>query len=177
VLTADELKPRSIALVLRFPTLENGDDVTKTSSSTETPFKMDSVVYEALRVVLRKRTNPDQNQHDDLNPKPTQFQKNSIALHIPNQCSSRGASAFFQAIVEYFARDVGAHLITLSIDDVEDIAEHFANTTNNSSETVESYMRKCFEKDEPTEEGLASKARRLRKKNIKVGLRALHHIR
>jgi hypothetical protein len=57
---------------------------------------------------------------------------------------------FFQAIVEYFARDIGAHLVSLSVDDVDDIAEHFVTAANESGDTVEDYVERCFAEDEPT---------------------------
>ncbi|KAJ4303231.1 hypothetical protein N0V90_002124 [Kalmusia sp. IMI 367209] len=157
VVTADELKSRTIPLVLR------NSQSASTESTTEAPnrsFEMEHVVYEALHVALRK--NGD--KRGQLNSKAPEFQRNKISLLIPNQRSSRGASTFFQAIVEHFAKEIGAHLITLSIDDLEDLAEHFTALAGKPDERVADYVRRCFADDEPADTGFTSKATNLVKK-------------
>ncbi|KAF1979882.1 hypothetical protein BU23DRAFT_107907 [Bimuria novae-zelandiae CBS 107.79] len=161
VSTAIELKSRHIPLVVREPGLS---EESTTSAFPGRQFQMEPAIYAALHAAIRK--SGDQRELSDR--KSVQFQKTHVSLHIPKQRSSKGAPKFFQAIVEYFARDIGAHLVSLSIDDVDDIAEYFALIASNSGEEVESYVKRCFAEDELTDkESTLEATQSVKKKSLK----------
>lgn len=119
VLTADELKDRKIPLVLR-DSRSDSSDPEPTETSTDRPFVTDVLTYDTLRSFLLQNSN----ERDPSRAEPIGFRKRRAALYLASQRRSLGASGFFQAIIEQFSKDIGAHLVTLKADDVEDLAEY-----------------------------------------------------
>lgn len=61
------------------------------------------------------------------------FKHDAMYMRFPEKLKQFGGQAFLQAIVEHFALKTGADLITLSIDDVVDLAHYYARRTQEAS--------------------------------------------
>ena len=93
---------------------------------TADSYEVDSAVYEPLLNVLSSRTPAGSHEHNS-DPKTTRFFSNdAVHLRLPGKRRSKGGSRFLTAVVEYFAKDAGADLITFGLDDVDDLGEHFS---------------------------------------------------
>ncbi|KAL8715309.1 MAG: hypothetical protein Q9225_006425 [Loekoesia sp. 1 TL-2023] len=114
VKTAQDLIECNIPLIVR-------EDVTLSHDSNQGSvgldamvYEIDSAVYEPLRQLLISQMSSAAYM-DKSGPEPARFFKNDAA---------NGGSQFLTAVVEYFAKDAGADLITLGLDDINDFAEH-----------------------------------------------------
>jgi hypothetical protein len=125
VKTAQELTECEIPLIVRdivSPGHDSGQEIGEPKADT---YEVDSVVYEPLLNVLSSRTAGGAHVHNS-GPKTTRFFSNDVVhLRLPDKHRAKGGSRFLTAIVEHFAKDAGADLITFGLDDVDDLAEHF----------------------------------------------------
>ncbi len=148
VVTCAELKSRSLSLIVQeSPThTEQSTPVDdETSSHDNDIFEVESVVYDAMHAVV-SRTAPSNSPAQTSAKTTCVFEKNSMLLTMPKQKNSLAAPKFLQNIVEYFAADIGADLITIQIDDVIDLAQYLSQFKEAKDADMESYLQPYFEK-------------------------------
>ena len=94
---------------------------------------VESVVYHSIHLaVSAKRSAKSEASHHCSTAgdqrKERHFNRRSIYLrHSSHLCQSRSAS-FFEAVVEHFAKEVSADLITLRMEDIVDLTQYFASS-------------------------------------------------
>lgn len=161
VQTSAELRSSDVPLVVRdLPpeTAASSTSETLGSDSEATCFEIDVVIYEALNTVLsRLRTSSDPNPHMTHY---AEFSKKNVFLSVPNRRYGRGCPDFLGSIVKYFAKDIGADMITLCLEDVEDLAQHFLSSEGRARASAEDNIRHYFQpEDQPRPEPKGPKAR------------------
>ncbi|KAL8921885.1 MAG: hypothetical protein Q9208_005489 [Pyrenodesmia sp. 3 TL-2023] len=88
-------------------------------------YEVDSDVYEPLQRLLLPKTSDMVDEHpSDLLPT-RRFLKDSVHLHLPDPT---GGSHFLTAVVERFASEAGADIVTLVLDDVNVLFDRHALT-------------------------------------------------
>ena len=114
-------------------------------------YEIDSVVYEPLLNVLSSQTAGEAHLYNS-DPKSTRFFVNdAVHLRLPDKHRGGGGSRFFATTVEYFAKHAGADLITLGLDDLDDLAESFTLLGQQQKEEEEQ-KEKEEQKEEEEEE-------------------------
>ncbi|KAJ8130980.1 hypothetical protein O1611_g2647 [Lasiodiplodia mahajangana] len=107
-------------------------------------FQIDEVIYKRLHCVLWDPTRPGSN---------TPFRHDAIYLHMPGmESGQKGCDTFLQAVVERFAKDIGANLVTLTSEDLRDLAGDIR--TEDSGIVEEDPMKYYFGRHRTTEESL-----------------------
>lgn len=124
VKTPAELDSVHIPLVVRgLHTLEAQSHTRQSDHSDDTEeisFQVDSVVYEALYTALATcgqasgKTRPNTTRPF--------FEKEHISLALASRTKSQGGPAFLQSLLEHFARDIRGTLMTLCLEDIEELA-------------------------------------------------------
>jgi hypothetical protein len=75
------------------------------------------------------------------------FTRDAVLLRLPSEHDGTAGCHFVTAVVQQFAKDAGANLIAMEVDDVEDLTEFLEHTAQrdrlHSSET--NYMGRYFE--------------------------------
>ncbi|KAF2819264.1 hypothetical protein CC86DRAFT_388077 [Ophiobolus disseminans] len=90
--------------------------------------EIDTAVYRALYLVRQLHlatVGTLSNNHD--------FGRKSLYLRYPDHVKLPENRCFFQAVVELYAKEIGAHLITLETDDILDLAQHFASSAERTT--------------------------------------------
>ena len=91
-------------------------------------YEIDSAVYEPLQRLLSPEvTNTLDGQLAGSKPAGC-FSKDYVHLSLPKKCQTSDGSQFLAAVVEYFAKDAGADIITLSLDDIDVLADQHGLT-------------------------------------------------
>lgn len=107
-----------------------------------THFEMESVIYDALRESLDQDVKAEGGK--------ASFARKVMLLRFPEQQTEPGCAAFLQAVVEHFAQDIDADLVTIADEDFIDLSQHFAHQNQQVPDkmTFEQYMGFCFPSDE-----------------------------
>ena len=116
-------------------------DIQRTEDS-ETGFEIEFAAYDAMRSVLVK-------SYDLSEATDAFFKHDAMYVRFPKIQETFGHQLFLQAVVEHFAMEISADLITLSIHDIVDLAQHYASKRAASKHAVgfDEYMRIYFSKD------------------------------
>lgn len=86
-------------------------------------YEIDSAVYEPLQRLFSAET-PNTVDEDVSDSKAARcFLKKYVHLSLPRKSQTSGGFQFLTAAVEYFAKDVGADIITLGLDDIDVLAD------------------------------------------------------
>ncbi|KAI0852311.1 AAA-domain-containing protein [Daldinia vernicosa] len=118
---------------------------------TEKPdhYVIDSVMYESLFDIVFPRGTKEQQDDSDMEP-PRKFCHDAMALRMPHE--SHGQQ-FLNLVVQRFARDIGADIITLGLHDFENLATHFATLSGHSlPEGMSTFRDLYFEEPEKPSE-------------------------
>jgi hypothetical protein len=136
VKTSAELKDREIPLVVRQTQFSEVPEDTQAAYSRRNAkkFEIESVIYDALNDILHSEETRAATSQT--------FRKDAIHMRFPGKLDKPGCDAFFQAVVESFARDIEADLVTITEEDLKDLAQHWSFKTHGHSKTVpyEDYM-------------------------------------
>ncbi|KAK4664258.1 uncharacterized protein QC763_503950 [Podospora pseudopauciseta] len=101
------------------------EDAPDTAYGEDAVFEIKSAVYNNLWSVL---SNPSQTWESANEENLPFFRRTTLLLTAINTMyGARGHRAFFEAVVEQFATDIGADLIALDIEDVLDLGEYWLN--------------------------------------------------
>ncbi|KAI0119274.1 hypothetical protein F4814DRAFT_234560 [Daldinia grandis] len=121
--TFEELAEDDIPLIIN-------DTSSNQPPETEKPehYVINSVLYESLFDIVFPRDTKEQQDHSDMEP-PRKFRHDAMALRMPH--ASHG-QRFLNLVVQHFARDIGADIITLGSHDFENLATHFATLSGHS---------------------------------------------
>lgn len=121
----------AIRLVIRETSSSDGDDATTTKDATATAkdatnspkvYEIESCTYQTLLDLAL----PEQNSQSGGQQSSWKFTHNAILLRVPGKNSKCDARHdFLKEATKRFARDKGADLVVLGIDDLRDLAEHF----------------------------------------------------
>lgn len=118
VKTVQDLAECDIPLIVRDNVTSGHGCNQELSELDAVVYEVDSAVYEPLQRLLFPKTSDLVEEHpSDLLPA-RRFVKNSVHLHSPD---TTGGSHFLTAVVERFASDARADIITLGLDDVNDL--------------------------------------------------------
>lgn len=128
VLTTEELEKHNVDLVVRERAArsdsasnhEEGPNVAEDTTKSSV-YEVESVVYKSLLDVM---LDSDVKQHAELNRRCT-FSNDAILLRFPDMHKGKGCMHFLTAMVQQFAQDAKANLITMDTDDLVDLAQHF----------------------------------------------------
>ena len=144
VRTGEELEDGRL-FIINNETPDNAADSKGLRCPKEDSYQVQDVVYEPLSKVF---TSTSTSYRKASSSKTTKcFATNAVYLRLPDKHRGTGGIRFLTAVVERFAKDAGADLMTLDIDDVVDLAELFnesqagsrdENTDSASSKTSES---------------------------------------
>lgn len=132
MLTSNEWNDVPDTLILRdtkVPIHDNElsvDMKTSTDQRDASLYEMNPVLVEPLRVLLRSRSSPDDHaQRGAANTHGIRFRIDLIELHVYVDKCLEAKEIFLNSVVKHFARIINADLITLTRDDLEDLADHF----------------------------------------------------
>ncbi|KAI1658946.1 AAA-domain-containing protein [Daldinia decipiens] len=127
------------------------DSSSNQAPETERPenYVIDSVMYESLFDLVFPQDTKGQQDHSDMDL-PIKFRHDAMALRMPH--ISHGQQ-FLNLVVQRFARDIGADIITLGLHDIENLATHFATLSGHSLPVGMSTFRDLyFVKPSPKQE-------------------------
>lgn len=134
VKTAQELTNSDITLIIRENAMPDHDHNPGKTDSDANVYEIDSAVYEPLkRLSLPKiLTKVDEHLPDPQSARC--FSKDHVHLSLPGK-QTNGGSHFLAAVVEYFARNAEADMITLALDDLEVLISQHGLTCCSLAET------------------------------------------
>ena len=121
VLTAKELADSEIPLVVRDKLPTESDDAQVSDSSDAEVYDVETVVYERLLDLISSPRGNGTDGQDTKSKKSKVFSKDAIYLRFPGKHGAKGGVPFLTSVVHRFARDAKADLITLSLDDLDDL--------------------------------------------------------
>lgn len=135
VIIGEELGYRELPLVLQDGT---GHDPDREQAHAHKPqsdsYLMDSAVYEPLLALIPAYNTPNSMKVQGSSTKKQNMVFSYNAVHVRLLGGGRGGGQhFLDTVVERFAQDAGADLVRLSIDDMNDLAEHFIYLEQSSS--------------------------------------------
>ncbi|OAL43462.1 AAA-domain-containing protein [Pyrenochaeta sp. DS3sAY3a] len=115
-----------------------------------THFEMESVIYDALRESL--------DQDIETKGKKASFAEKLMFLGFPERQTEPGCAVFLQAVVEHFAQDIDADLVTITDEDFIDLSQHFAHQNKHVSNPMafDQYMGFCFPEKQPNDVTITS---------------------
>ena len=130
VKTSDEIKNHGARLILRNLNGESESDtkrehISQSGSKTvcEDAIEIEAAVYQALYLALSPRSAKLDRSRDER-----RFRRTSLYLRYPDHSKQPRPQSFFQAVVEHYAGEIGADVVTLQTDDVLDLAQYFASS-------------------------------------------------
>ncbi|KAL8911357.1 MAG: hypothetical protein Q9171_003451 [Xanthocarpia ochracea] len=128
VKTVQDLTECDIPLIVRDnATPGHGHNQGKTESDALV-YEIDPAVYEPLqRLFLPETTNTVDGQLSSSKAARC-FSKDYVHLSLPRKGQTSGGSQFLAAVVNYFAKDAGADIITLTLDDIDVLANQHGLT-------------------------------------------------
>ncbi|KAL8920050.1 MAG: hypothetical protein Q9172_004680 [Xanthocarpia lactea] len=91
-------------------------------------YEVDLAVYEPLQRLLLPETPDIVDEHLSDSRAARCFSKDFVHLSLPRKRQTNGGSQFLTAVVEYFAKDAGADIITLGLDDIDVLANQHGLT-------------------------------------------------
>ncbi|KAI1648264.1 uncharacterized protein F4817DRAFT_69480 [Daldinia loculata] len=121
--TFEELAEYDIPLIINDASSNQAPEAEKPEH-----YAIDSVMYESLFDLVFPRDTKGQQDHSDMEL-PRKFCHDAMALRMPH--ASHGQQ-FLNLVVQRFARDIGADIITLGLHDFENLATHFATLSGHS---------------------------------------------
>ena len=141
VRTAQDLLAGEDTLIVRDEVQTGQGSKEEQGETTADIYEIDSSVYEPLFNVLlsRKTSSPDTITSRIESEK--LFGHDAVHVRLPDMYQAKGGSRFLAAVIEHFAKDAGADLITFELDDVDDLAEHFM-LMKPKSQTEGAHIRK-----------------------------------
>ncbi|KAI1124977.1 hypothetical protein F5Y10DRAFT_284608 [Nemania abortiva] len=122
-----DLETLNIPLQIRPLEPRDISEQSNTESQSSEIFQIEAVVYQAMRTVLSEVDSEDSATH---------FRNDAMFLHIPGEVGY-GAPAFIDSVVATFAREIGANLLTLPLDDLETLTD---NLRMDKSEIVSNFI-------------------------------------
>lgn len=123
VKTAQDLANSDIPLIIRENAMPGHDHNRGKTDSDADVYEIDSAVYEPLqRLFSSEIPNTVDEQLSDLHAARC-FSKDRIHLSLLREHQTNGGSQFITAVVEYFAKNAEADMITLALDDIEVLVE------------------------------------------------------
>jgi hypothetical protein len=140
VKTWDELNAQPDPLIVR-DTVFHDCHVPRENSSRGT-YEIESALYDTIRSVVREYPqSPKLGQPQVKETLGVHFSHDALLhrfhrVHLPNNMMyyelhlsgdalDNTGSRFLGCVIKHFARSIGAHLITFTVDIVEDLVEHF----------------------------------------------------
>ena len=123
VKAAEELAISKVPLIVREDVFVELEKRQETDGSTSDTYEVASVVYEPLLGIL---TNATHIRKSDVKGKKF-FVNDAVHLRFPDKGRTKGGIEFLTAVVERFAKDIRADLITLRAEDFIDLVEHFTS--------------------------------------------------
>jgi hypothetical protein len=153
VKTSEELNEHNLRLIVR----NNSHSSSKRTSlparmlSNSEIYEIESTMYDKLNDIVSFNGS---SETQGLN-KPSIDGKNSFAndgamLRFPDDTKSL---PFLSVVVEYFSKDIGADLITMSFEDFEDLCEHFAVIQRRKKcNDVDCHIKSYFDQDHPSKD-------------------------
>ncbi|KAL8893495.1 MAG: hypothetical protein Q9192_005206 [Flavoplaca navasiana] len=85
-------------------------------------YEIDPAVYEPLQRLLLSETTKTVDGQLSGSKAARCFSEDYVHLSIPRKRQTSGGSQFLASVVDYFAKDAGAHIITLGLDDIDILA-------------------------------------------------------
>ena len=123
VKTAQDLANSDVPLIIRENAMPGHDHNRGKTDSDANVYEIDSAVYEPLqRLFSPEIPNTVDERLSDSHAAPC-FSKDRVHLSLPRKHGTSGGSQFLTAVVEYFAKNAGADMITLALDDIEVLIE------------------------------------------------------
>jgi len=114
-------------------------------SSLDT-YEMDSVLYEAISNVMVKPSTLAEPHQTQKSPNVLSFTNDAILITLPDSKRHRWGHKFLNCLVQQFAKTITADLVTFTLDDISDLAEHFIVAKNGrQGQDSASYMRAFFQ--------------------------------
>jgi hypothetical protein len=102
------------------------DMKTSTDQQDTSLYEMSPILFEPLRGLLSSRSSPNDRAKDGAaNTPEIRFRTDTIELKVCVDKCLEAKEMFLDGVVKRFARIINADLITLTRDDLEDLADHF----------------------------------------------------
>ena len=121
VKTAQDLANSEIPLIICENAMPDHDHNPGKTDSEANVYEIDSAVYEPLQRLFSPEIPNTVDEHLSDSHAARSFSKDHIHLSLPRRQQKDGGSQFLTAVVEYFAKNAGADMITLALDDIEEL--------------------------------------------------------
>ena len=123
VKTAQDLANSDVPLIIRENTMPGHDHIQGKTDSDASVYEINSAMYEPLQRLFSPEIPNTVDEHLPDSHADRCFSKDRVHLSLPGKNETKGGSQFLTAVVEYFARNAGADMITLALDDIEVLVE------------------------------------------------------
>ncbi|KAL9032092.1 MAG: hypothetical protein Q9180_006704, partial [Flavoplaca navasiana] len=123
VKTVQDLIEYDVPLVVRKNVTLGHGRSQETNELDAEVYEVDSAVYEPLQRLLLPETPDTINEHLSDSKAARCFSKDFVHLSLPRKRQTDGGSQFLTAVVEYFAKDAGADIIKLDLNDIDVLAD------------------------------------------------------
>ncbi|CAG8958328.1 hypothetical protein HYFRA_00000684 [Hymenoscyphus fraxineus] len=132
--TSDELAKLEIRIVFRDGLLDGkATDITTTDK-----YEVLSCMYQDLKDLVSSSSDADPEEKDVPNstspPKQARFTNDGVVLRLPGDNGK--APGFMLAIIEHFAREVGANMVKLSLHDIEALGDYLSEHQQKNPKVV-----------------------------------------
>ncbi|KAI0166732.1 hypothetical protein GGR52DRAFT_72170 [Hypoxylon sp. FL1284] len=114
--TAEELECCEIPLKI-YDSTANQDDTSAMDAADSNCYEIDAILYESLFDLVVPVEGPQDSSHQ------RKFAYDALGLRVPH---SKHGQRFLHLVVQHFAKDIEADMVTLGLHDFEYLANHFA---------------------------------------------------
>ena len=121
--TAEELTDLQIPLTIRDKSPTDGKPEKETEGTAVDVYEVLTVVYEPLMGLSTSKPGTEGQAQESESKAVKAFSKDAVFLRFPGKHSRKGGIPFLTAIVQQFARDAKADLITIGLDDLDDLVQ------------------------------------------------------
>ncbi|KAL9632119.1 MAG: hypothetical protein Q9204_003925 [Flavoplaca sp. TL-2023a] len=128
VKTVQDLTECDIPLVIR-ENAKPGHGYTQGETGCDAHvYEIDPAVYEPLQRLFLSESTKTVDEQLSGSKAARCFSEDYVHLSLPRKRQTSGGSQFLAAVVDYFAKDAGAHIITLGLDDIDVLANQHGLT-------------------------------------------------
>ena len=121
--TAEELTDLKIPLNIRDKLCTDGKREKEPEGAAVDVYEVLTVVYEPLLSLFLSTPKAEAQAQESKSKAAKAFSKEAVFLRFPGKHSRKGGIQFLIAIVQQFARDIKADLITVGLDDLDDLVQ------------------------------------------------------
>ncbi|OTA67291.1 hypothetical protein K449DRAFT_213173 [Hypoxylon sp. EC38] len=150
VKTLEELTALDVPLKV-YDSSSAKDNSSNSKSEDSAHYAVRDVLYESLFDLVSPLGQSEDHQEHIGATHPRKFVHDAMALRMPHQSQGQ---RFLELVVQHFAGDIGADILSLSLHDFEDLATHFASLSGRTLPDGISASRDLYflEPETPTEE-------------------------